>query len=220
MRIVALVILACSFALPCAATTLTFDDIPGWHDGPAPIAWREGGATVSADPNSDGVVWYMRPGAVHLDDSGTSLTSGVTLTTGGHFRALGMSVVGYDLASYVVTPDEWDMRPVPYDNIAVEGFRNGLSVAYARFSTGLTGGAFSFSFGAEFRGLDMLRIAAIGPWDQSFDGLPIECGDAPCGHVDLDSVTIAPVPLPGGFVLALGGMGVLAGLRLRRRHGA
>lgn len=219
MRIAALVILAGSFAVPCAATTLTFDDIPGWQGGPAPLVWQEGGATVSADANSDGVVWYSLPGAVHLDDSGTSLTGGVDVTAGRQFHAMGMSVVGYPQASYVVTPEEWDMRPVPYDNIAVEGFRNGLSVAYTRFSTGLTGGAFSFAFGGDFRGIDMLRIAAIGPWGQSVDGQPIECGDAPCGHVDLDSLTIAPVPLPAGLALALGGMGALAGMRLLRRRG-
>ncbi|KFI32858.1 hypothetical protein CG51_19770 [Haematobacter missouriensis] len=219
MRIVALVILACSFAVPCTATTLTFDDIPRWRDGPAPIVRQEGGVTLSADPYSDGVVSYSLPGALHLDDSGTSLTGGVNVTTGGQFHALGMSVVGYRQASYVFGADGWEMHPVPYDNIAVEGFRNGLSVAYTRFSTGLTGGAFNFAFGGDFRGIDMLRVAAIGPWGQSVDGQPIECGDTPCGHVDLDSLTIAPIPLPAGLALALGGMGALAGMRLLRRRG-
>lgn len=219
MRIAAVFFLAISAGVSASAATLNFNDIPDGEHGPAAAIWHEAGAMVAADPMSDGIVWYSLPGAIHIDDSGTSLTQRVDVTTGGVFSAVRMAVVGYELASYV--QDGEDTVPTAYQNIAAAGFRDGLSVASAQFSTGLSGGVFSFSFGSDFRNIDLLRIAAIGPWRQMLGDLPIECSDAPCGHFDLDSLTLAPVPLPGGFLLAFGGVAALAGVRVfgQRRQG-
>lgn len=198
------------------AVTLTFDHMP---HGPGKFATvvREKGVTISADVFSDGPLYHINPGTIHVDDSGTSNTAAVIFVTGGLFSALSMNVIGLSVASFV--DDGSGLVPVPYDNVRVQGFRNGAEVAIAGYSTGLGGGAFTFGFGEAFGAIDLLRISAVTSAGQIWQGLPIECGDAPCGHFEIDSVTLAPVPVPvpAAFPVLAAGLGGLALLRRRRR---
>lgn len=201
-----------ALAAPAGAVTLTFDSLP---QGPGlfPATIIEQGVTISADPASDGLLWEINPGTIHLDDGGTANTAWVTFATGGIFSARSMDAIGLSMASFV--DDGEEVTPVPYDNVLVQGFLNGAEVAAARYSTGLAGGPAAFAFGAGFAGIDLLRISAVTSAGQDWQGLPIQCGDAPCGHFEIDAVTLAPVPLPAALPALLAGLGALAAIGRR-----
>lgn len=90
-------------------------------------------------------------------------------------------------------------------------------------------------FGTAFRDVDRLVMSLIVPGgaqlysmfeDALREGDPLPYGAGAlvchewCGDLEIDSMTIAPVPLPAGLVLLGSGIGVAAvGLRARRRRG-
>lgn len=209
-----LLIAACALlAGPAGAVTLTFDTVQ--QGGlPGPVSISEQGVTITADRYSDGVVYFRTPGTIHVDDSGTSFTSNLEFRTGGIFSALWFEAIG--LGQSAVVDDGIDWVPVAYDNIRVQGFLDGVRVGETFFSTGLTINKTTYALGQDFAGIDLLRIPAIGASGQMAGGLPIQCFDAPCGHFDLDSLSLAPVPLPAALPLSAAGIGMLAMLRRRR----
>ncbi len=155
------------------------------------------------------LAYFGQPGFAHIDDSGTGLASGLDLTMGGLFDAVGFSLVslGYNFRD----------PPGPYsDNIVVTGFQGGSIVSTATFLLGdIAGTVQSILLGPGFTGLSKLRIELLYPASTAM------C-DAPGGQRDLDNVTLnaagpAPVPLPASGLLLLGAGLAVGGLRLRRR---
>lgn len=189
-----------------AANTMTFDGLS--DEGAQATSYAENGITATA---LGGVLAYLSaPGAAHLDDSGTAMGYGLDFTMAGTFDAAGFSLtsLGYNF---------WDIPDPLSDNIFVTGFLGGNTVASASYTlSGIAGTVQSIILGAAFSGLDRLRIELLYPVNSAL------C-DAPCGHLDLDSVTltpagIAPVPLPPAGALLAGAGIALAALRRRRRR--
>lgn len=196
--------LAMSVSAPAvAATVVTFDDLAGDFD-PPPI-YTEGGVSVSGAP-----AYYDTPGVVHLDDAGTSLTSSILIYTGRLFAAIGLDVIGLGQESYIIGGDG-DPLSVAHDNVLFQGYRAGAQVAELRFSTGLEPGTTWLALGAGFGQIDALRISAV---TQLPDGT--FCAGVPCGHFEIDNVTIAPVPLPAAGLLLTAALGGVAAARSRR----
>ena len=187
------------------AATMTFANLP--DEGAQLLSYSENGIKAKA---FGGVVAYEgMPGYAHLDDSGTGLATGLDFTTGGLFDAASFDLVswGYNF---------W-FPPGPLsDNIAVTGFLNGSVVSQASFIlSDIAGTLQSFALGSGFAGIDKFRIELLYP-------VNIAMCDAPCGHLDLDSVTFngvgpALVPLPAGGLLVGTGMIALMGTGRRRR---
>ena len=187
------------------AATMTFANLP--DEGAQLLGYSENGIKAKA---IGGVVAYEgQTGFAHLDDSGTGLASGLDFTTGGLFDAASFDLVswGYNF---------W-FPPGPLsDNILVTGFLNGSVVSQASFIlSDIAGSLQSFTLGSAFAGIDRFRIELLYP-------VNVAMCDAPCGHFDLDNVTlngVAPalVPLPAGGLLVATGIIALVGAGRRRR---
>lgn len=193
-------VLALSGLAACAAT-INFDTLP--DAGAMLDSYSENGITATAIGGA--LAWSGVSGYAHIDDSGTGLASGLDITVGGLFDAVEFSLIslGYNFFD----------PPEPFaDNIIVTGFQGGSVASTASFLlSDIAGTVQTFLLGPGFSGLDRLRIELLYPQTIAF------C-DAPCGHFDLDYVTVnpAPVPLPAsGVMLIAGGLGLMA---LRRRQ--
>ncbi len=190
---------------PVQAATMNFDTLP--DEGAQLSTYVENGITAKAIGGA--LAYWQTPGTAHLDDAGTGMASGIDFTMAGLFDAGGFSLIsrGY---GFTGAPGA-----LP-DNIFVTGFQGSTAVSTASFLLSAVAGTVqSFLLGPNFAGLTSLRIELRYPAGVT------GCG-APCGHFDLDSVTLnaAPVPLPAsGLLLAGAGVG-LAGLRRRRIRAA
>jgi hypothetical protein len=190
---------------PASAATMTFDTLA--DEGAQLSTYAENGITAKAFGGA--LAYYGQAGFAHIDDSGTGFASGADFSMGGLFDAVGFSLVslGYNFFD----------PPGPYtDNIVVSGFLGNTLVSTATFLlSDIAGTTQSILLGQGFTGLSKLRIELLYPVNTAY------C-DAPCGHFDLDSVTLnatgpAPVPLPAAGLLLLGAGLAMGGLRLRRR---
>lgn len=195
--------LALCLAGGASATTVTFDGLTqDLYDEP----YVEQGVTVAA--TVPGLVLGGGAGFVHLDDA-YSYTSGVKFTTGSTFDVLGFSFISLGFSFY-------DEAPKVVGNIIIRGFLDGVQVVRDRITMSpVYGTVQDIVLGSAFAGLDAFSIELLYPKTKAW------C-DAPCGHIDLDSVTFggmtpAPVPLPAsGLMLGAGALGLLA-LRRRKR---
>lgn len=212
-RIAGSAIIAIGAACAASATTVTFDNLPDYDtvllDGGSGSPYVEKGVTVTSTTPGGVLASYFAPGAVHLDDAGTDMTAGVLFRTGSTFDVLGLSFISLGF-------DFWDEAPDVIGNIILRGFLNGTQVVRDRVTMSpVFGTVQDIVLGAGFLGLDAFSIEIIYPTTEAW------CG-APCGHIDLDSVTFggvapAPVPLPAsGLLLGAAGLGLLA-LRHRKR---
>lgn len=176
--------------LPASATTVTFDDLTDYL---IDEAYVEQGVSVTATTPGGGLASVFTPGTLHLDDSGTGETSGALFTTGGIFDVMGFSFTSLGFSFY-------DEAPKVVGNIIIRGFLNGVQVVRDRITMSpVYGTAQNILLGSAFAGLDAFSIEILYPNTKAW------C-DAPCGHLDLDSVTFAgiqpvPVPVPASGVL-------------------
>lgn len=187
-------ILTMPFALMAtlvSAATITFNDLPTeaeFYDLGRPSVYVENNITATAP----GVFASNHvAGAVHIDDSGTSFPWEVSITTSNIFNALSFDIISAGFAES------------PYQNIMVQGFlRGSIAVSTAFTMHEIIGTSERFNLGAEYYGIDMLQISA----NFSNNGF---C--APCGHFDLDAITISdtisPVPVPPSLLLLMLAMG-------------
>lgn len=175
------------------AATVTFDALP--DEGAQLTSWSEDGVLVTAD---GALATYDAAGAAHLDDFGTGFASSLTFSTGGLFAA----------TSFDILPDG-TFYDAPFANVAVTGYVGGSVVASDAFDMFAVNGTYTFS--GAFSGIDTLVIGFA-------DAPPgLVCDDAPCTHYSIDSVTLAPVPLPAsGALLAFGVVGLAAACRRKR----
>jgi hypothetical protein len=196
-----------------SATTVTFDKLPDYDtvmlDGGTGSPYRENGVTATSTTPGGVLSSYFAPGAAHLDDGGTDMTAGVRFTTGSTFDVLGFSFTSLGFGFY-------DEAPTVIGNIIIRGFLDGAQIARDRITMSpIYGTVQDIVLGAAFAGLDAFSIEILYPTTE------VQC-DAPCGHIDLDSVTfggIAPVPVPlpaSGLMLGAAALGLLA-LRRRKR---
>jgi hypothetical protein len=206
-------VLGAAFASPGAAATIGFDTL-GLGGGSGITSYTENGITATALGGDLGydIGYDAIPGYAHIDDSGTSFTYGLDFTMAGLFDAVEFSLVSYGFS--FSDPDD---QPGPLaDNILVTGYQGANATASASFLlSDIFGTVQTFLLGPAFTGLSRLTIEILYPQTTAY------C-DAPCGHFDLDYVTLnpsgpAPVPLPAsGLLLIASGVG-LAALRRRRR---
>jgi len=200
---------------PVGAATMTFDNLP--HITPAvlgPSTHVEDGITAASDGD---FASFARVEAAHLVDSGSTLTSQLIFTMASRFDALSFDLLpfsrgtAYDNDPNGLTPGD------PYANVFVQGSRNGFVVAQDAFFAGTTSS--TYLFGAAFSNLDSLLIASVLP---DFTAIGGTCIDLPCGHFDIDNVTltalVAPVPLPAALPLMAGAITLLGLLGWRRRR--
>ncbi|MCY1127320.1 hypothetical protein OU426_10695 [Frigidibacter sp. RF13] len=190
-------------ALGASAATMNFVTLP--DEGAQLGSYSENGIVATALGGA--LAYEGTPGFAHLDDSGTGLAYGIDFTMGGLFDAVEFSLtsLGYDF---------WDPPGPLSDNLIVTGFNGSSVVSMAGFIlSDVFGATQTFTLGPAFSGLTSLRIELIYPTNSA------SCG-APCGHLDLDYVTLngpSAVPLPAsGLMLVAAGFG-LGALRLRRR---
>ena len=200
----ALVLLLASTCAASAAT-ITFSALP--DEGALATSYTENGITATASSGTLG--WYTAPGSAHVDDSGTGFTSDITFTTGGTFDATSFTLtsLGYNFLGTASTVS---------DNILVSGYVGGSLVAGANYTLSAVAGTLqTILLGSAFSAIDAFTISLLYPRNAP------NC-DAPCGHFDLDSVTLdtgpAPVPLPPAAPLM--GAAVLGLFALRRRRNA
>ena len=90
----------------------------------------------------------------------------------------------------------------PYDNVLVQGYRNGALVAEDQFYAGDNPNTHLFS--AQFLDLDLLVIGALLP---NFPVVGGDCIDFPCGHFNIDNVELSAVPLPAALPLYSAALG-------------
>lgn len=183
-----------SFVSVANASTMTFNNF-----GSPSNTYSEDG--IIADGNG-AWVFEMNGGdeRAHIDDRGTSYSSGITFSMSGRFDAI-----------------DFNLTPIAnfggdqFDNFELIGYRNGSQVAYRSHATEITPFHYIFTPGI-FINLDSLYIGGLLPT------IPVTgCDDLgqPCSHFDIDNVqmTLTSVPLPAtAWVFGAGLLG-LAGIR-------
>ena len=202
----ALTVLMIASGSASAAVILEFDDVPNFGGGcsaPQPVV-VENGFTIGNCPQ-----WSSRPGTILLADFGTAYNASVDISGSRPFDAISVEIDPYAWGFTEFTDPDRIERP--YDNLVFRGYRDGSEVARQTASAFERGGTFFFEAG--FSDLDLLQIEQIAPGPEIQAWYPnAEC-DVPCTPVDLERVTLAPVPLPATFfplTLAIAG---LAGIR-------
>jgi hypothetical protein len=210
-----LCIASVAFALSAPAgraATVTFDGLPDLLiDG---ATWSEEGVTVSGDGNDLGAFYI--PDTAHLDDSGTPYTSRLDFTMALPFFPIEFRVFGMGTA-YLPGDECLDdnCRYVPYDNLLVRTFRDGMLTYEDRLYAGDPGEIWTYTF-PDIEAVDLLRISAVRPDIHDYPSGPY-CADSPCGHFSIDNVTLAPIPVPATAPLLLAAAGLMLLARRRRR---
>lgn len=152
------------------------------------------------------------PGTLHIDDAGTSHTNGAgfTLDSGSLFDSAVFSLtsLGYD-AYYASTLG----GALPW-NISISGYYMGTEIAMQKHQlSDIAGTLQNILFSAPGALFDRVSIQLNYPV-----GTIAAC--APCGHFDINDVTISPVPLPAAGLVLTSGLALMAGFGWRRRRTA
>ncbi|MFV0474191.1 MAG: hypothetical protein ACK5MQ_08305 [Pikeienuella sp.] len=205
---------ACCFAgqSVAAATTMNFDGLPAM---PGETVYVENGVTATATGGE--LSAYTRSAgdlALHLDDSGTPAANAIRFTIGGAlFRPVSFDYLSAGFG-YCADQDATNCN-TPYDNVRIQGLAGGSVLYEEMFSTGLPAVDFSTYMIAQSQLVDTFVISNILP---SVGGGGGYCFDAPCGHMFVDDLTIAPVPLPATLPLLAVSLAALFGSFAARRR--
>jgi hypothetical protein len=197
---------------PAAAlpVTLTFDALPRLIDGD----YEEKGVRVTGN----GFLGYWSvPGRMHIDDSGSGIAHTVVFRASAPFNFVSLDVLGLGSQYFRYFPgDDDDDESIPYeenlayDNVLLEGFRDGMVVGSELFSTGTNLSQLTIAGLEEFKHLTSLQVSALWPpFTGTKDGVLYYCNDAPCGHFNIDNVRLDVVPLPPALPLLIGAAGLL-----------
>lgn len=193
-----------------SATTVTFDYLADGSHGGLDLPYVENGVTVTARGGMLGS--HTMPGALHIDDAGTGFASAAHFSTGSTFDVLGFTFtsLGFNFQGEA---------PEVIGNILISGFLGGVRVVSDHVTMSpVFGTVQSIVLDAAFAGLDGFAIELLYP-------VTGQLCDAPCGHIDLDSVAfggvgLAPVPLPAsGLLLGATVFGLVA-MRRRKANAA
>lgn len=200
--------LACVCPAVAGAVTMTFDDIDDGYEVPPGRSYSEGGVLMTGDGE---VAQYGATGAARLDDWGSPVASTLSFTMESPFVAKGFQI--RSLGSWYVheDTDTGEVVSLPYDNVEVSLFRGETRVFNQRFSAGEAGAVWRYLLPDTVGGVDRMSIGALWPTQTDTD----YCTDAPCGTIEIDNVTLAPIPAPPAGVLLLSGMMVVWAARRR-----
>ena len=173
-------------------------------------------AAATADAGLFDLGFFDAPGAVHLDDGGTSFARQITFTMNRRFNAIAFDLIPTNFNYLICDSEELEgCVTETFDNVMLQGFRNGILVGLSIFDMSLNSG--HLSFGSLLRNLDSLVIGfAPLPFDGTLpDGRFAVCIESPCSHFNIDNITLAAVPLPAPglllvAVLTIGGLGALS----------
>lgn len=148
-------------------------------------------------------------GSMHLDIAGGPNVNGVAFRREGDrmFRPLGVDIIpGMD-------PDLVRLVGAPEDDVMIEAFRDGVLVGSI---TATLQNLLPYRLDlSPLPVADTLRIFGKMSWN--YDPIRKDGGQLAEIHFELDNVLIATLPLPGGLMLGLTGLGILAVLRKLRR---
>lgn len=204
--------LAASAGSTVSAATMSFSGLAGFCNGLSPSYTESGITATGLDSNP---AYFLNPGVLHMDDSGTTCPQSVAFTMALPFSAIGVDILPLGPTAYCSDPN-CEQPGDPYENVRWEGLVGGTVVASDTFFMGTTDS--TYVFGDAFRNLDELRVSALLP---DFARIGGECFDAPCAHFELDNLVLAPIPLPAGLWLLMSGIGTLGAMggwgRWRRR---
>lgn len=212
------------------AVIMTFDSIPYAYDySPAP--YTEHGITATGR-HGHLFGYDTIPGALQLDDSGGFISNSVSFTTGNNFDPVSLDIIAsYNSFFYLLfNPADSSVihdYPVPYDNVQIQGFREGGLVAEDVFYMGDAGDVTAYAFDTSFSNIDMLMVTALFPDIASiqesllaeYSGYEIHeltCNVYPCAPFNLDNLEINPVPVPAALPLFLSAMGFFGFLYRRK----
>lgn len=193
-------------ALPAGAAVMTFNNLP--PASPDNGDYREKGITASGNGELGS---FNVPAAAHINDAGTAISSRISFTMSSRFDAVGFDILPI-ATEYCVTPSNAACGD-PYDNVLVQGYRDGSLVAENRFYAGDDPNTYLFSL--QFLNLDRLIIGGLLP---NFSVAGGECVDIPCGQFNIDNVELNAVPLPAALPLYSAALGFLGYLGWRRRR--
>lgn len=203
------------FGTSASAATMTFNNLWDYanNDYYSGSTYTEDGITVTGNNE----LGYWSSTSLHMDDFYYPSSSLATFTMGSRFSAVGfdLSADGFD---YFVCDAAHNCTNPTYQNVLVQGYRNGSVVASLLFDMGAALQTFPVMLGGAFNNLSALSIEVFVP-DNLFTNHPpggyADC-NSPCSHFTVDNVTLAPVPLPAALPLAAMGFGLLA-MTARRR---
>ncbi|GLQ07271.1 hypothetical protein GCM10007924_24920 [Sneathiella chinensis] len=210
MKITAFLFLL-SALLPASATaaTMTFSGLTSEHD-----VWTEDGITATG---LDGATASVLRGEVgHLDDGSTQFATTIEFTMAGDFSANAFDLIPLGQSAIDCNPDlrscAFPFTDAVWDNVVVEGWKDGVLVASDSFWMGET--ASTYSFDSSFSLLDTLLIKNL----RLPEGADFYCLIDYCSHFNIDNVQLTVVPLPAALPLfASGAVGLWVFLFRRGR---
>lgn len=211
MKLVTILLFACLFPAVASANVMTFINITG-DSSFDNIVYIEDGITATGNR---AIARHGIELAAHMDDQATPFPSIITFTMDTPFDAVKFDFNGstrHRDCSGIEADLCMDQPYIPYNNMVVQGLRDGIVVAADNFWTGYED---TYAFDSAFTNLDELLFLNLSPSNPSF-----ECMIDFCSHIDIDNITLSPVPLPASLPIFGAGILVILGFRrwiLRKR---
>lgn len=177
--------------------------------------YSENGITAEGQGFFSPFAASMPDDSIHLDARGTAYPTSVSFSMDRPFDAISFDYLAFPnmYRECVDTGQSKSCRTIGYQNMEVTGLRSGVEVASLLLETN----EFDTTqlLDSTFKNLDSLRISLLSPFlGQVGNAYPIytyQCDE--CSHLNLDSITLTPVPLPAA--LPMFAVGLIALYRVK-----